>query len=105
MTTKWEYFIVSISSSLNYGEVMEKLDEYGKERWELISVDNIRYTFKRPLRDEPRGWISHCEAGRPMTVTASQTVMVKHAKTGQIFGPTQACSILWRIVSAYKIVD
>jgi len=44
---KWEYISVVINS---YGEKkIEMINEYGKEGWELISIQDACFYFKRPI--------------------------------------------------------
>jgi hypothetical protein len=43
----WEYISVVINS---YGEKkIEMINEYGKEGWELISIQDSCFYFKRPI--------------------------------------------------------
>lgn len=45
---KWEYKLVP--SNLAIGIMQDKLNQLGKEGWELVAIDPAGpYTFKRPL--------------------------------------------------------
>lgn len=52
---KWEYKVVYLGGGTEPGNfdatVNDMLDHYGKQGWELVSVDRFRHYFKRPIPD------------------------------------------------------
>lgn len=52
---KWEYCVEAmrnIETELDFENLSRILTERGQNGWELISVDNGFYYFKRPLTEE-----------------------------------------------------
>lgn len=45
---KFEYMVVSFLS-FNEKKVVDKLNEYGKEGWELVDVEGAYHYFKRAI--------------------------------------------------------
>lgn len=46
---KWEYLVVG-RHFLPYHDIEKSLNEYGKDRWELVGCDREKYLFKRPKK-------------------------------------------------------
>lgn len=46
---KWEYKVISFGSFKSYQEMMDKLNNWGQEGWELIDCGGGSAIFKRPI--------------------------------------------------------
>lgn len=52
-TGKWEYALIILPHGLKAEEIDSKLNELGKDRWDLVAMENSVFQFKRPVLVDP----------------------------------------------------